>query len=92
MTIQSKLTRTYPYSDLFAHVIGYVGRISDNDSKKLDKKLYAGTDLIGKTGIEKYYESLLLGKPGYQSIETNAYGDIIKNSIPNHPFPAMIFI
>jgi penicillin-binding protein 2 len=61
VTIQSKLTRTYPYSDLFAHVIGYVGRISDNDSKKLDKKLYAGTDLIGKTGIEKYYEPLLLG-------------------------------
>ncbi|MFW2176199.1 MULTISPECIES: penicillin-binding protein 2 [unclassified Moraxella] len=78
VTIQSKLTRTYPYGDLFSHVMGYVGRISDNDSKKLDKKLYAGTDLIGKTGIEKQYESLLLGTPGYQSIETNAYGDIIR--------------
>lgn len=78
VSVQSKLTRTYPYGDLFAHVIGYVGRISDADSKKLDKQLYAGTDLIGKTGIEKQYESLLLGKPGYQSIETNAYGDIIK--------------
>ena len=87
VTIQSKLTRTYPYSDLFAHVIGYVGRISDNDSKKLDKKLYAGTDLIGKTGIEKYYESLLLGKPGYQSIETNAYGDIIKKLDTKPPIP-----
>ena len=87
MTIQSKLTRTYPYSDLFAHVIGYVGRISDNDSKKLDKKLYAGTDLIGKTGIEKYYEPLLLGKPGYQSIETNAYGDIIKKLDTKPPIP-----
>lgn len=76
--IQSKLTRTYPYGELFAHVIGYVGRISEKDSKNLDKKLYAGTDLIGKTGIEKRYEPLLLGKPGYQSIETNAYGDIIK--------------
>lgn len=87
VTIQSKLTRTYPYSDLFAHVIGYVGRISDNDSKKLDKKLYAGTDLIGKTGVEKYYESLLLGKPGYQSIETNAYGDIIKKLDTKPPIP-----
>lgn len=78
VSIQSKLTRTYPYDDLFAHVIGYVGRISDADSKKLDKQLYAGTDLIGKTGIEKQYEDLLLGKPGYQSIETNAYGDVIR--------------
>lgn len=87
VSIQSKLTRTYPYSDLFAHVIGYVGRISDNDSKKLDKQLYAGTDLIGKTGIEKHYESLLLGKPGYQSIETNAYGDIIKKLDTKPPIP-----
>lgn len=78
VSVQSKLTRAYPYSDLFAHVIGYVSRISDADSKKLDKQLYAGTDLIGKTGIEKQYESLLLGKPGYQSIETNAYGDVIR--------------
>lgn len=87
VSIQSKLTRTYPYGDLFAHVIGYVSRISDADSKKLDKKLYAGTDLIGKTGIEKQYESLLLGKPGYQSIETNAHGDIIKKLDTKPPIP-----
>ncbi len=87
VSIQSKLTRTYPYGDLFAHVIGYVSRISDADSKKLDKQLYAGTDLIGKTGIEKQYESLLLGKPGYQSIETNAYGDIIKKLDTRPPIP-----
>ena len=78
VSIQSKLTRTYPYGDLFAHVLGYVGRISDNETKDLDKQLYAGTDLIGKTGIEKNYESLLMGKPGYQSIETNAHGDVIR--------------
>lgn len=78
VSIQSKLIRTYPYGDLFAHVIGYVGRISDSETQELDKKQYAGTDLIGKTGIEKYYESLLMGTPGYQSIETNAYGDVLR--------------
>lgn len=78
VSIQSKLTRSYPHAELFAHVIGYVGRINDKETEKLDKKLYAGTDLIGKIGIEKQYEELLLGKPGYQSIETNAYGDIIR--------------
>ncbi len=87
VSIQSKLTRTYPYDELFAHVIGYVGRISEKDSKDLDKKLYAGTDLIGKTGIEKHYESLLLGQPGYQSIETNAYGDTIKKLDTKQPTP-----
>lgn len=78
VTIQSKLTRTYPYDELFAHVIGYVGRINDKESKEIDKQRYAGTDLIGKIGIESYYEDILLGEPGYRSVETNAYGDVLR--------------
>ncbi len=78
ISVQSKLTRTYPYDELFAHVIGYVGRINDKESKAIDKDLYAGTDLIGKLGIEKNYEELLLGKPGYKSVETNAHGDVLR--------------
>ncbi|WP_040631144.1 penicillin-binding protein 2 [Faucicola boevrei] len=87
VSVQSKLTRSYPHAELFAHVIGYVGRINDKESEKLDKKLYAGTDLIGKLGIEKQYETLLLGKPGYQSIETNAYGDVIRKLDTKPPIP-----
>lgn len=76
--IQSKLTRDYPYDELFAHVIGYVGRINDKESKRIDKDRYAGTDLIGKIGIEDYYEDILLGQPGYQSVETDAHGNILR--------------
>ena len=78
VTIQSKLTRSYPYDNLFAHVIGYVGRINDKETKRIDKERYAGTDLIGKIGIEDYYEDILLGQPGYQSVETDAHGNIIR--------------
>lgn len=83
VNIQTKLTRVYPHDELFAHVIGYVGRINDKEAKKISedeykKSLYAGTDLIGKIGIEAQYEEVLLGKPGYQSVETNAYGDILR--------------
>mgnify|MGYP002656147981 FL=1 len=78
VNIQSNRTRVYPYGDLFAHVIGYVGRINDKESKEIDKRLYAGTDLIGKLGIESYYETLLLGYPGYKSVETNAHGDVLR--------------
>lgn len=78
VTIQSKLTRSYPYGELFAHVIGYVGRINDKESKRIDKDRYAGTDLIGKIGIEDYYENILLGQPGYQSVETDAHGNILR--------------
>ena len=78
VSIQSKLTRSYPYDELFAHVIGYVGRINDKESKRIDKERYAGTDLIGKIGIEDYYENILLGQPGYQSVETDALGNIVR--------------
>ena len=78
VTIQSKLTRSYPYDELFAHVIGYVGRINDKETKQIDKERYAGTDLIGKIGIEDFYEDILLGQPGYQSVETDAHGNILR--------------
>lgn len=78
VTIQSKLTRAYPYDELFAHVIGYVGRINDKETKQIDKDRYAGTDLIGKIGIEQNYEDILLGQPGYQSVETDAHGNILR--------------
>lgn len=89
--IENKMTRTYPYGKLFAHVIGYVGRINDKDQKKIneadDKILYAGTDLIGKLGIEKHYEKLLLGNPGYESVEADAYGKVLRKLDTNAPTP-----
>lgn len=87
ISIQSKLTRTYPYDELFAHVIGYVGRINDKEAKQIDKERYAGTDLIGKIGIENYYEDILLGQPGYQSVETNAHGEILRELETDPPTP-----
>lgn len=83
VTIDTKLTRYYPHDELFAHVIGYVGRINDKEDKKInenpdDARRYAGTDLIGKLGIEAQYEDILLGLPGYQSVETNVHGDILR--------------
>jgi penicillin-binding protein 2 len=78
VSIETKMTRFYPYGELFAHVIGYVGRINEKEQATLDKNIYAGTDLIGKIGIEKYYEDLLHGTPGYQYIEANAHGEVIR--------------
>jgi len=78
VSIEVKLTRYYPYGELFAHAIGYVGRISEAEAKQIDPAVYSGTDLIGKTGIEKYYEKLLQGRPGYQYIEANAHGQMLR--------------
>lgn len=78
VNVNVELSRHYPHGDLFAHAIGYVSRISEKDMATLDPILYAGTNLIGKIGIEKYYEHLLHGKAGYQHVETNAHGKLIR--------------
>ena len=66
------LTRYYPRGKTFGHLVGYVGRIDDADVKRLDESRYAGTTHAGKTGIERSYEHLLHGEPGYELVEVNA--------------------
>jgi penicillin-binding protein 2 len=66
------LTRSYPLGEEFAHVVGYVGRIDENDLNRLDKGEYAGTTHVGKTGVERFYEDRLHGEPGYEQVEVNA--------------------
>lgn len=70
--VYARLVRHYPYGDLTSHVVGYVGRINEQELKTLPSVMYRGTDHIGKTGIEKTYEEHLLGTAGYEEIETNA--------------------
>lgn len=69
--IRTRLVRHYPYSDLAAHVVGYVGRINEAELKELPVAEYRGSSHIGKLGIESSYEIELHGKTGYAEIETN---------------------
>lgn len=87
VNVEAQLVRYYPEKELAAHTIGYVGRINDRDQKKIDPKLYEGTNVIGKTGVEAFYESLLLGKPGYQEVESNARGRILRTLKSVDPGP-----
>jgi len=76
--ISATLTRFYPKRDLFTHVVGYVGRINERESNTIDDIAYSGTDSIGKTGIEKFYEDSLLGQVGSDQVETNARGRVMR--------------
>lgn len=78
VTLSGKLKRTYPFGQVGVHAIGYVGKINLRELKKLNESDYQGTDVIGKTGVERTYEDLLHGKPGLQQIETNARGKVIR--------------
>ena len=72
------LNRYYPFADELVHAIGYVARIDEDDVKDIDESNYTGTTHIGKLGIEKSYENVLHGEVGYQQIEVNAQGRVIR--------------
>jgi penicillin-binding protein 2 len=72
------LNRYYPLGKELVHAIGYVARIDEDDVKQLNVSNYSGTTHIGKLGIEKSYESLLHGDVGYQQVEVNAQGRVIR--------------
>lgn len=86
--VNSRAFRAYPYGALASHFLGYIGRISDRDQEELQAEdltaLYRGSTHIGKSGLEKYYENQLHGVPGYQEVEKDAYGNIVRvlKSVP----------
>ncbi len=67
--------------------MGYVGRINEKELQSLDPVNYAGTHHIGKTGIEKFYEDVLHGQVGYEEVETNARGRVLRVLKRTDPVP-----
>lgn len=76
--VAASLVRYYPQKEHFAHSVGYVGRINENELKRLDPVNYSGTHHVGKTGIERFYEEQLHGQVGYEEVETNARGRVLR--------------
>jgi len=76
--VVGRLIRHYPQGALFAHTVGYVGRINERDQKRINAQNYKGTQQIGKTGVERYYEDLLHGHVGYRQVETNVQGRVVR--------------
>ena len=79
--------RKYLDGDYFVHLLGYTGRINIDELK--DYSGYNSNDYIGKTGIERYYESLLRGEPGQKQVEVNSLGEVqgvvaVKDSKPGN--------
>ncbi|MBK5142837.1 peptidoglycan DD-transpeptidase MrdA [Budviciaceae bacterium BWR-B9] len=74
--------RFYPYGSALTHVVGYVSKINTQDLERLaandQLQDYSATHDIGKQGIEKYYEEVLHGKPGYEEVEVNSRGRVIR--------------
>tara|TARA_R110001592_G_scaffold4318_2_gene24187 strand:+ start:29 stop:1492 length:1464 start_codon:yes stop_codon:yes gene_type:complete len=85
--VQTSFVRHYPFAEHFAHAVGYVGRINEKEMASIDEVAYAGTHYIGKTGIERFYESTLHGTVGYEEVETNARGRVLRVLKRTDPLP-----
>ena len=83
--IKSRLSRHYPKGEIFSHALGYVGSISGGDYSRFDPSFYTGKEQIGKTSIERNYESYLRGRPGNQKLLVNVRGRIMER-IDQNPF------
>lgn len=81
------LTRRYPYGAMFAHVVGYVGRLDAEDLEALGDSKYSALTHVGKSGLERKYEDRLRGEIGYENVEQNVEGRVLRvvNNVPSLP-------
>lgn len=91
ITLEARWVRSYPRNETAAHVLGFVGRISEDDEQRLeaDGQLgnYRGTQVIGKKGIEKTWEKTLHGRTGVEELEVNAVGRPVRVLSRTDPQP-----
>ncbi len=87
VSISEESIREYPNGTIAPHIIGTIGPIYADEYKVLKDKGYKLTDYVGKTGIEKKYESQLKGKDGIKVIEFDNNGKVISTSIKTEPIP-----
>lgn len=82
MQVSVKSLRKYNDAEYFAHIIGYIGPISDTELKELNEanpaSKYTSEDIVGKTGIEQYYQEYLRGTSGYETMYVDNLGKVIE--------------
>jgi penicillin-binding protein 2 len=77
--IQNNPIRDYKDSEMFAHVVGYTSKITQEELDDHKKENYLLNDYIGKIGLEYQYEKYLRGTPGSDQTEINAQGNFTKD-------------
>ncbi len=78
MELSPKAKRDYLYPFSTSHILGYLGKVSDSDVNSDVVKIQEGMTEIGKLGVERFYQNILSGEFGYEKLETDALGEIIR--------------
>ncbi|HJV66163.1 MAG TPA: penicillin-binding protein 2 [Geomonas sp.] len=85
VNIEMKPVRAYNYGDLAAHLLGYLGEVSEDELNSDRYKDYNAGDYTGKSGIEKSWESYLHGTDGGRQIEVDARGRFLRTVEESDP-------
>ena len=81
VAIEPQFVRSYPLGELTAHSVGYVAEINRRELDAMseeERENYGGSNHIGKTGVERTYEDLLHGNVGYETVEKNNRGQVMR--------------
>jgi penicillin-binding protein 2 len=85
--VESQVGRNYLYKSVFAHVLGYVGKISENEVAMPKFSNYGLNEFVGKAGLESEYENLLHGENGRQLYEVDSRGKYMRALGQKEPIP-----
>lgn len=83
--IESGEVRSYPYNDVTAHIVGYVGAVSEKELQKDQPELNLPGFRIGKNGVERFQDKLLRGTTGKLQLEVNAHGTVVRELARHEP-------
>lgn len=73
--------RKYPQGAIAAHILGYVGEISEEELKQQPFQRYSAGDIIGKLGVERTYDRYLRGTPGLQKVVVDSLGEVVRKPL-----------
>ncbi len=78
LRVELQPQRYYPHKEILAHVLGYVGEISPKELEKPEvrEKGFRPGDIVGKGGLEEYYDDFLRGRPGYRKVIVDSRGRV----------------
>jgi penicillin-binding protein 2 len=85
--VEGKPLRAYPYGPVAAHLLGYLGEITQEDLRRPEFSGYRSGSLVGKVGLERLFEEQLRGEDGYRLIEVNVRGREQRQVTTRKPVP-----